>query len=512
MNRPILTLLVVLLFTTIYGQQERLPADLRQHNLTTYNASLFNPAFSVGRNNPESVAFWSRWQWQGIDADPSTLFLNYTRSLNHRSAAGAGFFQHNTGIFFNTGAALNYAYTFELNSRVKLSVGANLFGFVQKLADDRFQVDPNLPLPLAPETNDFILQMAPGVSLEVERLTLSLASENLLDYNFTAKEGNTPKSDKIFMSLVSYDFPVSLGAATNAFLRPSMYLRTIPGQSNQVGFYTLLNTDEYYGQVGYNNFYGYTLGGGYTFFKRMTVGALMEIGTGASLQKETSFELMASYFLGSPDERHKMVGDDIDEDGKNPLEEIEEKQKEEKAGKDITDEAVIADEQLEQEKKEAEQARAEAEKMEQAHKMDSFKIKQAEAAALQKEQQRKIDSLAQTRAAAIEAAKKAEIAERESAIEPEAGEKYEEVHTEDGLEPGFYLIANVFGTQKYFDAFLVDLKRKGIQPKFFLRSKNGYQYVYLQRYDTIQEARKARDTGFGGKYTGKTWIFRVVSE
>lgn len=520
MNRPIFTLFLVLLFSTVRGQQERLPADLRQHNLTTYNTSLFNPAFSVDRNNPESVAFWARWQWQDIDANPSTLFLNYTRTLNGKSAAGVGFFQHNTGIFFNTGAALNYAHSFELNSRVKLSVGANLFGFVQKLADDRFQVDPNLPLPLPTETNDFILQMAPGISLEIERLTLSLASENLLDYNFTAKEGNTAKSDKIFMSLLSYDFPVSLGDATNAFLRPSMYLRTIPGQSNQVGFYTLLNTDGYYGQVGYNNFYGYALGGGYTFFKRVTLGALVEIGTSASLQKETSFELMVSYFLGTPDERHKMVGHDIDEAGKNPLEEIEEKQKEEKAGK----EAIVAihKEQKELEKvaaqqdKEAEEARAEAERREEAYRMDSInKAKQAEVVALNKEQQRKTDSLVQTREAAIQAEKKdkeAEAIEKEPLVEPEAGEKYEEVHTEDGLEPGFYLIANVFGTRKYLDAFVADLKKKGIQPKSFLRSKNGYDYVYLQRYDTIWEARKARDTNFGGKYTGKTWIFRVVSE
>ncbi|MGB6150805.1 MAG: type IX secretion system membrane protein PorP/SprF, partial [Pricia sp.] len=123
MNRPTLLLFFVFLISAVYGQQERLPADLRQHNLTTYNASLFNPAFSVGRNNPDAVAFWSRWQWQGIDADPSTLFLNYTRSLNERSAAGLGFFQHNTGIFFNTGAALNYARTFVLNERIKLAVG-----------------------------------------------------------------------------------------------------------------------------------------------------------------------------------------------------------------------------------------------------------------------------------------------------------------------------------------------------------------------------------------------------
>lgn len=492
MNRPLTFLVFILLFSPVSGQQERLPGDLRQHNLTTYNASLFNPTFSLGRNNPESVAFWARWQWQDIDSDPSTLFLNYTRTLNERSAAGAAFFQHNTGIFFNTGATLNYAYKFELNPRVKLAIGANLFGFRQKLADDRFPVNPNLPLPLANETDDFILQMAPGISLEIERLTLSLASENLLDYNFTAKEGNTAKEDKIFMSLLSYDFPIGLGSASNAFLRPSMYLRTIPGQSNQVGFYTLLNTDKYYGQLGYNNFYGYAIGGGITFFKRVSVGALVELGTSASIRKETSFELMVSYFLGTPDERHQMVGYDIDEEEINVLDQIEEQRAE----------AISAQEELDKEKESAEKLKIE-------------EAERANAIALKEEQKRGIDSVAQAKVIAKQVAQQLEEqdnAKKEAPVKPQASEKYEEVRNEDGLEPGFYLIANVFGTKKYFDAFMVDLRKNGIQPKSFLRSKNGFNYVYLQRYSTIREARMVRNSNYDGKYTGATWIFRVVGD
>lgn len=609
MNRPIITLFFVFIISVVQGQKESLPADLRQHNLTTFNASLLNPAFSAGRNNPESIAFWSRWQWQGIDANPTTLFLNYTRGLNERSAAGVGFFQHNSGIFFQTGAALNYAYTFEFGPNVKLAVGANLFGFVQKLADDRFQIDPNVPLPIASDTNDFILQMAPGISLEVQRFSLSLASDNLVDYNFAAKEGNTATSDKVFMSLLSYDLPIRMGSASNSFLRPSVYLRTVPGQSNQVGFNTLLNTNGYYGQVGYNNFYGYALGGGYTFFDRLTIGALMEIGTGASLQKDTSFELMASYFLGTPEERHAMVGHDNDDI--NPLEVLEEKQDEELAEKEAAKEAVAADKQLKEDKKDAEKQRkeaakeqrtldkttqdsvakadkqaelaakkqqkqaenraketvkaqeatakqaelekvekeaeaikaqeataekakrkkaekeAESQKMreerqmaEEVRKTDSImNAKQTEAVALQKERQRNIEAAAEARAAAVRAAnieKEAEDKEKElevkeeETVTPQKGEKYEEVKNEDGLQPGFYLIANVFGTQKYFEAFKADLRLKGIEPLSFLRSENGFNYVYLKRYDLIKEARMARDSKFGGKYTGNTWIFRVV--
>ena len=88
-------------------------------------------------------------------------------------------------------------------------------------------------------------------------------------------------------------------------------------------------------------------------------------------------------------------------------------------------------------------------------------------------------------------------------------ERYEEVAKEDGLEPGFYLIANVFGTKRYYENFMKTLKGRGLSPSSFYRSVNRYNYVYLQRYNSINEARKARDSKFNGKYQDKLWIFRI---
>ena len=87
-----------LLFFTLFAiialqaQEQLLPPDFRQHNLTEYNSSFLSPVFSLDRNNPQSLALWSRWQWQGVDGDPTTLFINYTRRLDAESVAGAGFF------------------------------------------------------------------------------------------------------------------------------------------------------------------------------------------------------------------------------------------------------------------------------------------------------------------------------------------------------------------------------------------------------------------------------------
>ena len=653
-----------------HSQDVSLPADLRQHALTQYNASLFNPTFSLDRNNPQSVSFWTRWQWQNFDADPTTLFLNYTRSLNEQSAAGLGFFQHNTGIYFNTGAAANYAYEVRFNRLIKVSFGANIFGFQQQIADTRFPINPIPGIPQTAPTDDFILQVAPGFNISVENFSMSLASENLFDYNFTDKGANTATSDKIFMGMASYDFPVMASDST-AYLRPSIYLRTIPEQENQIGMNALFSTQKYWAQAGYNNFYGISVGAGGTVFNRFSLGALVEFGTSASLNsKDPSFEIVASYFLGKPMNRRKIVASGIDDLNQEvilaneelTIEEMREelrKAEEEANGmvsgdkKEVVAESVkeevtldvskeevveaqldkkelkrLANEQKELEKqqrkdsiatvkqekealalnqkleeeqakiaaaeaKEAERAAAslekeqtkiaetkakeeekaaalaaeekakeekrladlkkegdakalaEADRIEQQRKLDAIekaklaneatkakeesariaqaeaiKVANDEAAAKAKEEADKVASEESARLAREEAARVAKAAEARVAkeevvteeVKPQAGEKYEEVANEDGLEPGYYLIANVFGTKKYFDAFMGDLTKKGMQPKSFFRSVNKYNYAYLAKYNTISEARRARDSKFDGKYAGKTWIFRVVGK
>ena len=130
---------------------------------------------------------------------------------------------------------------------------------------------------------------------------------------------------------------------------------------------------------------------------------------------------------------------------------------------------------------------------EQWQKQDSINRSKEREAELLREQKR-LDSIA---------------ALQDQDVEVQPDEKYEEVATADGLQPGFYLIANVFGTKKYFENFMKTLQAKGLNPKSFYRNLNGYNYVYLERYDSIEEARSARDSKFNGKYPDKTWIFRV---
>jgi len=184
----------------------------------------------------------------------------------------------------------------------------------------------------------------------------------------------------------------------------------------------------------------------------------MEFGTDSELDaKDPTFELVASYYFGKTEKRTK---------------EPEPEEVEEVAGEDQMNAETLRQEELERQRQLALQRERDS-------------IAQA---------QREKDSIA-----ALQSQK----------VELRPNEKYEEVENEEGLEPGFYLIANVYGTQKYYDNFMKTLRQKGLEPKSFYRKLNKYNYVYLERYNSMDEARKARDSKFFGKYPDKTWIFRV---
>ena len=295
-------------------------------------------------------------------------------------------------------------------------------------------------------------------------------------------------------------------------------MKTIPGFENQVGLTMLLSTSKFWSQVGYNSFYGISGGLGGRFFKRLSIGGLIEFGTSNDLKGfEPTIELVTAYHLGKQDLRRKVVGFSAEKEEEFPETILEKLAQEEKTEKSAQQQKLL-DEQRERDSLAAIARQKEKIALEEKEQrvLDSIaEVKRQEAilAAEKTREAKRQDSISNAKLAEVEVARKKEalekIAQKRDLVTPEKGERYEETTTEDGLQPGFYLIANVFGTKKYYEAFMQDLTRMGLAPKSFLRSLNKYNYVYLKRYNTIQEARKARDSKFNGRYPDKTWIFRV---
>ena len=538
-------LFIMLLPVLSPAQDAELPPDFRQHNLTEFNSSLLNPVFSLDRSEPRSLALWTRWQWQTIDGDPTTILFNYNHRFHANSAGGLGFFQHNTGLFLNTGALLNFAYNFELGGGAALAAGINAFGFQRKPADEIFQPNPDIPFPQFEVSNDFILQFAPSLRFRYNAFSLGVVGENLMDYNLSGS-GESGDSDKIYLVHMNYRFPVFIfGSSTESYLQPTLYLKTLPGLDDQIGISGLFSTSKFWGQLGYNSFYGASVGAGGHFFRDFSVGALLEFGSKNTFQDNgTSIEFVTAYNFGEGDIRRRVIGFDTDEDeelvavppveqvadsvdteeeeaaalaAQQEAEALAEKQRDSLAA--VREQQAIAARVLQEESKRSQRRRerdslaavAQERQLREQRMMDSIasaRREEALAQARKLEEERKMDSLARVERE-LEAA--AKLAAAEEVVIPEPGEKYEETTTEDGLTPGYYLIANVFGTKKYYDGFMKTLGDRGLEPKSFFRSANKYNYVYLRRYDTVDEARAARNSQYNGRYTDNLWIFRVVA-
>ncbi len=77
------------------------------------------------------------------------------------------------------------------------------------------------------------------------------------------------------------------------------------------------------------------------------------------------------------------------------------------------------------------------------------------------------------------------------------------------MQDGYYLVANVYKGTHYLNRFVDSLKSKGIEANYINNTKNGLKYVYLQRFDSREEALAAYNNKLDGRYDDDLWIMNV---
>jgi len=79
----------------------------------------------------------------------------------------------------------------------------------------------------------------------------------------------------------------------------------------------------------------------------------------------------------------------------------------------------------------------------------------------------------------------------------------------DGVTDGYYVVANVYKGGKYMNQFIDKLNNQGFSSDYVDNPNNGLKYVYLERYETWQEAADAYKSNMGGRYSDDLWIMNV---
>ena len=76
-------------------------------------------------------------------------------------------------------------------------------------------------------------------------------------------------------------------------------------------------------------------------------------------------------------------------------------------------------------------------------------------------------------------------------------------------EVGHYVIVGVFSSQRNADKRVKQFKQLGYQPKTFLSKEKNLTYVYIERFDTYEQAsQKAQEVKNNTTITD-AWILNV---
>ncbi len=80
----------------------------------------------------------------------------------------------------------------------------------------------------------------------------------------------------------------------------------------------------------------------------------------------------------------------------------------------------------------------------------------------------------------------------------------------NGVDSGYYIIANVFSNPNNANRFVKMLNAQGLNASYFINPKNNYRYVYLKKHGSWNNALVSYYSKINQAYDQKTWIMRVT--
>lgn len=544
-NLLTLSLIILATITSINAQEADpiLPLKVAPQNLMKFNRFLINPTFTTVREDNSYVNFLHRNQSVAFENNDQTYFVSYSGRIGDRNGLGLSLYSQRKGLVSNIGIMANYAYGIKLSDKSNFTFGANLAYYNTGYDRNRAtQLDPNDPL-LNGTIDSNVLSFQPGFNLSYGKFDIGVYAENLFDYNIKTSEQLTEFVDKTYSGHLQYthQFKNGAGIMESARLMPLARVRlnaqdgpvTDEEQDLSFGGSLILDLPKLgWVQGGYDSFYGASAGAGFNLNKRLSLGYTMEKGFGTDFNNlGITHEISFAYsFTPNLSEDRVMLEDndivDNDELYKDDVasnSEIEELKK-----KLAENDEVLAELMYRQDSLEANRQQDLERRFEMVMRMVRNETKgqrpdvEKKAENLFLNRKDKTNALANNRANTTTATKKNTTVPKQNAVVQDntqakdytASPKQNAIKSAkyknlDGVTDGYYVVANVYKGGKYMDNFIDNLNSQGINADYIDNPNNGLKYVYLERYDTWQEAADAYNTGLHGQYDAPMWIMNV---
>lgn len=556
------TLIAALAFNNVQAQEDDpvLLYSPASQNLLKFNRFLINPTFSTVREDKSYINLLHRNQSVQFKDNDQTYFLSYSGRIGDRSGLGLSLYTQSIGPVSNIGVLANYAYGVKLSDKSNFTFGGNLAYYSTGLDRNNIDVIDSDDFRLNGTEDSNVLSFQPGFNISYGKFDFGVFAENLFDYNLKTSKSLTDFADKTYSSHLQYthSFTNDSGIMEGSRLMPLARVR-MNGQ-NRFAADDEETSDISFGgslildlpklgwlQGGYDSFYGASAGAGFNINKRLSLGYTMEKGFTTDLDNlGITHEISFAYsFTPNLTEDRVMLEDDFEDDlveeenlNKNDLatnEEIAELKRKLAENDAIIQELMFRQDSLEADRQkdlerrfnmvmrmvrnETNGTRPDLEEraenlflgnqdrplvVERNSSNNGFVPNSANSASHQKmtlgqksdNKARTVTVQDKTRNTVAETTQKNRVKSR----------KFRNL---EGVEDGYYVVANVYKGGKYMEKFLNDMNYQGFSSDYIDNPENGLKYVYLERFDTWQEALDAHKSSMGGAYSGDLWIMNV---
>jgi type IX secretion system PorP/SprF family membrane protein len=560
-KRLIYLFLLFLVFAKVNAQEENpfISYDVPAQNLLKYNRFLINPTFSTVREDKSYINLLHRNQSVQFDDNNQNYFLSYSGRVNDRTGLGLSLYTQRQGLLSNFGVLANYAYGVKLNDKSNLTFGANMSYYNSGFDEGRastIEIDPLL----AGLQDQSLLSIQPGLNLSYGKFDVGVFAENLFDYNLKTSESVTEFKDKTFSGHLQYthQFKNASGILEEGRLMPLARARKVGEEDLTLGGSLILDLPKLgWLQAGYDSFYGAAAGVGFNLNRRISLGYTMEKGLSSNFDNfgvthEISFAY--SFTPNLTEDRVLFEDEDMDnvendfEQETNTLatnEEIQELKRKLAENDAIIQELMFRQDSLESTRQsDLERRFSMVMRMVRNETNGNNPELERRAEALFKGEDESSDvaltnpsdnvntsmdggneyvatELNETKPVRTVAPKPAlyasvSNADKNSNANPRtrtaiAQDKIKSRRFKDLPEvtDGYYIVANVYKGGRYMDNFINKLNDDGISADYIDNPNNGLKYVYLNRFDTFDQAEAAAKSNLNGSYDGPTWIMNI---
>ena len=452
---PILFFVMCLKMSSVSSQNIVDKFDMPSQTFIKFNRNYINPSFALFNTNKAEIILNHRSQWSETSDAPKTYLISFNGNNYQKSGYGLSLYQKTVGVWKSIGAIGNYSRGINLSENTVLGLGFNVIGFSSDLDRTRIiTAEPETLFNQYEKTN--LLLLNPGISLQISQFNIGIYGDNLVDYNFTTSKIQTPFAEKTYSGHLMYSS--SKSEASNIFENSDLTLLTRAKYSkNEDLEYTggfLYNMPRAgWLQGSYNSLYGASLGVGFNLLSKFAIGYNYEKGLKDEITNlGPTHEFYLAYAFSSNDDYV-------------PSKPTKTKKKE------LDKTKTLEEEEIRRYKK---------------------KVYDKEVAIDNKTSKDKIDKFKK-------------IAEEEDInylILPEKN---------GSIKKGYYLITNVYSDKATAEKKLAELRKLGLKKSGFFTTASGeWNYVFLERYDNLEDAKKANSSNYNKKYKDIIWMLPIL--